>query len=60
MGKYDGEAKIENFSFTNEKRYELLFVERILEALKSGGELAVVINDGALEAPSRKNFRKNY
>ncbi len=58
MGKYDGEAKIENFSFTNEKRYELLFVERILEALKSGGELAVVINDGALEAPSRKNFRK--
>ena len=59
MGSYDGAANIEDFKFTNEKRYELLFVEKIVDATKPGGEIAVVINDGALEAPSRENFRIN-
>jgi type I restriction-modification system DNA methylase subunit len=59
MGKYDGEASVEDFIFTNEKRYELLFVEKVIKATKYGGEIAIVINDGALEAPSRENFRKN-
>ena len=58
MGKYEGGARIEDFEFTNEKRYELLFAEKIIKATKPGGEIAVVINDGALEAPSRENFRK--
>ncbi|MDD5473174.1 MAG: N-6 DNA methylase [Candidatus Methanoperedens sp.] len=58
MGQYDGEAKIEDFKFTNERRYELLFIEKVIEATKSGGEIAIVINDGALETPSRENFRK--
>lgn len=58
MGKYEGGALVENFEFTNEKRYELLFIEKILKAVKPGGEIAVVINDGALEAPIRENFRK--
>lgn len=58
MGKYEGGARIENFEFTNEKRYELLFAEKIIKAIKHGQEIAVVINDGALEAPSRENFRK--
>jgi len=58
MGKYEGGAQIEDFEFTNEKRYELLFAEKIIKAIKYGGEIAVVINDGALEAPSRENFRK--
>ncbi len=57
MGKYEGDAKIEDFEFTNEKRYELLFVEKIIRATKHGGEIAVVINDGALEAPTREPFR---
>lgn len=57
MGKYEGGARIEDFEFTNEKRYELLFAEKIIKAIKPGGEIAVVINDGALEAPSRENFR---
>jgi len=57
MGSYDGAAKIEDFKFTNEKRYELLFVEKMVDATKPGGEIAVVVNDGALEAPSRENFR---
>ncbi len=57
MGKYEGEARIQDFEFTNEKRYELLFAEKIIKATKPGGEIASVINDGALEAPSRENFR---
>ncbi len=57
MGEYEGAANIEDFRFTNEKRFELLFVEKIVESTKSGGEIAVVVNDGALEAPSRENFR---
>lgn len=58
MGSYEGAANIEDFRFTNEKRYELLFVEKMVEATKPGGEIAVVVNDGALEAPTREGFRK--
>jgi len=58
MGKYDGEANIEFFAYTNERRYELLFIEKAIDALKFGGEIAIIVNDGALEAPSRENFRK--
>ena len=58
MGKYEGVARIEDFEFTNEKRYELLFAEKIVNAVKFGGEIAVVTNDGVLETPSRENFRK--
>ncbi len=57
MGSYKGSALIENFQFTNEKRNELLFTEKIINATKDGGEIAIVVNDGALEAPSRENFR---
>lgn len=58
MGSYEGEAKIENFKFTNERRDELLFVESAVKATKPGMEIAIVVNDGALEAPTRMNFRK--
>ncbi|MFC1719105.1 class I SAM-dependent DNA methyltransferase [Candidatus Poribacteria bacterium] len=58
MGKYDGEARMEDFTFTNESRYEMLFVEKVIKAAKPGGEIAIIVNDGALEAPSRENFRK--
>jgi type I restriction-modification system DNA methylase subunit len=58
MGKYDGEASIENFQFTNERRNELLFMERNINALNEGGEMAIVLNDGSLEAPTRSSFRR--
>ena len=58
MGKYEGGTRIEDFKFTNERRYELLFAEKIIKAIKHGHDIAVVINDGALEAPTRENFRK--
>ena len=57
MGKYTGQVKVENFKFTNEMRCELLFVEKIVQAVKNGGGIATVVNDGALETPSRKDFR---
>jgi len=58
MGAYDGEISIEEFDYTNEKRYELMFMEKIIQATKEGGEIAIIINDGALETPSRAGFRK--
>lgn len=58
MGKYDGNAKIEDFDFTNKKRYELMFTEKVVEMTKPGGEIAIVLNDGSLEAPTRERFRK--
>ena len=57
MGQYSGEAHIENFSFTNEKRTEMLFAEIAIDATKPGQDIAIVLPDGALEAPSREQFR---
>lgn len=57
MGKYEGDANMSSFQWTNKKKYELLFVERIVDITKHGGEIAVVVNDGALEAPTAVNFR---
>jgi len=58
MGDYEGAADIGQFVYTNEKKYQLMFMERIINATKAGGEIAVVMDDGPLETPSRKNFRK--
>lgn len=59
MGKYEGDADINNFLFTNERRMELLFTEKIISSTQYGGEIAIVLNDGSLETPSRQNFRLN-
>lgn len=58
MGTYSGGADIDYFDFTSEKRFQLLFLERIIRATKQGGEMAVVIDDGVLETPTRASFRK--
>lgn len=58
MGLYKGDADVNNYEFTNEKRYELFFLEKIIKATKYGGSLAIVINDGTLETPSRMMYRK--
>ena len=57
MGKYDGEADINKFHFTNESRYEQLFIEKVIKATKPGGEIAIVVNDGILETPTRSDLR---
>ena len=58
MGPYEGEAKIEDFNLSNEKRYEFLFLEQVVRITRRGGEIAIVVNDGMLETPSRKDLRK--
>jgi len=58
MGPYGGPANINDFDFTNEKRGEFLFTEMVVKATKLGGQIAIVLNDGALESPSRERFRK--
>lgn len=58
MGPYSGEAKVEDYAFTNEKRGEMLFVEKVILATKAGQDIAIVVPDGVLEAPSREGFRK--
>lgn len=55
-GLYKGSEKIENF-WSNEKRTEMLFLEKIIKATKRGGKMAIVVPDGVLEAPSREYFR---
>ena len=58
MGKYDGEVQMEEFDFVDERRYEMMFVEKVIKATKNGGHIAIIVNDGTLESPTRGNFRK--
>lgn len=57
-GLYDGIAPITNFKYTNSRRYELLFVEKIVNALKPGGRAAIIVPDGLIESTSNSSFRK--
>jgi len=56
-GIYKGAAEIKKFTFANISRTEFLFIEKIVKALKEGGEAAVIVPDGVLEAPTREKFR---
>jgi type I restriction-modification system DNA methylase subunit len=58
-GDYKGSAPIANFSFGNKKRYENLFLEKVVKALRPGGKAVVIIPDGVLESPSLDSFRVN-
>lgn len=57
-GQYAGTADISLFSYTNSKRFEQLFLEWIVEALKDGGKAAVIVPDGILQNSSAKDFRR--
>lgn len=57
-GLYEGDVPINLFDFTNQRRFELLFVEKIIKATKHGGHMAIVVPDGALETPTNEEFRK--
>lgn len=56
-GLYEGDVSIDNFKFTNQRRFELLFTEKIIKATKYGGEMAIVVPDGVLETPTNESFR---
>lgn len=57
-GNYEGNANINLFSYTNSRRYELLFIEKIIRALKPGGKAAVIVPDGLVESTSHAIYRK--
>lgn len=59
-GSYTGEADVTNFSLTNAKRLELLFLEKIVKALKPGGSAAVIVPDGLVESTSNNTYRKRF
>jgi len=56
-GLYEGEISINDFEFTNQRRFELLFLEKMVKATKYGGEMAIVVPDGVLETPTNEDFR---
>ena len=58
MGKYEGSADLSVFTYTSQKAMEQLFVEKMVKALKPGGRMAIIINDGPLENPSLRTFRE--
>jgi type I restriction-modification system DNA methylase subunit len=55
-GVYKGIAE-EGFYYSGKKRYETLFVEKIVKALRPNGKAAIIIPDGVLESPSLEDFR---
>jgi len=59
-GNYTGEADVTNFSLTNSKRLELLFLEKIVKSLKPGGSAAVIVPDGLIESTSNDTYRKRF
>jgi type I restriction-modification system DNA methylase subunit len=58
-GQYAGNADMNSFSYTQAKRFELLFVEKIVRSLKRGGCAAVIVPDGLVETSEYEGFRKN-
>ena len=56
-GIYKGVAPVKKFTFACISRGEFLFTEKIVKALKEGGEAAIIVPDGVLESPSREKFR---
>lgn len=58
-GEYKGAAPISNFTFGNKRRYENMFLEKVVKALKPGGKAVIIVPDGILESPSLGNYRVN-
>lgn len=58
-GDYKGSALTSNFTFGNKRRYENLFLEKVVKALKPGGKAVIIVPDGILESPSLDSFRVN-
>lgn len=58
-GDYKGSVPISNFKFGSKKRYENLFMEKVVMALKPGGKAVIIVPDGILESPSLDSYRIN-
>lgn len=56
-GVYAGDADLTQFEFARLKRFEYLFLEKIIYALKPHGRAAVIVPDGLVENSSLKRYR---
>jgi len=57
-GRYSGRAPLNNFVYARHRRYELLFLEKIVQALRPGGAGAVIVPDGLVENISYDTYRQ--
>lgn len=58
-GQYKGDADVNQFTFAQKSRMEMLFLEKIVDALKPGCMGAAIIPDGVLENTSYSDYRLN-
>ncbi|ONF95991.1 HsdM family class I SAM-dependent methyltransferase [Sphingomonas jeddahensis] len=59
-GQYAGAADISSFAYTNKRRYELLFLEKIVTSLLPGGKAAVIVPDGLVQNTSNDSYRLRF
>ena len=59
-GKYAGRADVASFTFARKKRFEVLFLEKIVDSLKDGGRAVVIVPDGLVENVSYKSARVKF
>jgi type I restriction enzyme M protein len=59
-GSYSGDADIQQFEFARVRRFEYLFLEKIIKSLKPGGRAAVIVPDGLVENSSLKQYRRTF
>ena len=58
-GNYKGSVNLDSFTYAKKKRYEMLFLEKVIKSLKHGGKAVIIIPDGILESPSLEDYRIN-
>ena len=58
-GTYKGDADSNAFHYSNKRRYETLFVEKVVWALRPSGKAVVIVPDGILESPSLEDYRRH-
>ncbi len=56
-GLYKGAADVDQFHYSNKRRYENLFLEKIVRALRPRGKAVIIVPDGILESPSLETYR---
>lgn len=59
-GVYAGHADGSLFSYANSKRYEILFLEKVVSFLRDGGSAAIIVPDSIVEATSYWPVRQKF
>lgn len=59
-GQYAGSADINQFPYTNRRRFELMFLNKIVQMLRPGGRAAVIVPDGLVQNTSNDIYRQRF